>query len=358
MRRIAFILLVVTGTATAGDRDERLFQLSVDAFSKRIAAAPEATPIPVPPEFADKPSLVASAAAVFGLVLLGEKTSLHAGKHKQVLGKLHAYITHKEVLAPTAIRSHETWVLSFVMLYLAELDRIEPAQAHKDLLAALATRLGQGRNGARGWHHSLKSNGYGPFSAATLWATAALRAARQRGIAVNKEVLANADKALKECLRPSGGASYFCYANKTVLSPARAGGVIWALATSGKAGKKEILRTQQFILNHVDHVPAGHGSWAMNLAQAALGISVMSDAAQKTFWTTHRQTILFARKPDGSFPPKNWNEIGFSDARTPTLVQLGKKNTWPDQKFGDAFTTPWMLLAWQCRRGRCVLVNR
>ena len=84
----------------------------------------------------------------------------------------------------------------------------------------------------------------------------------------------------------------------------------------------------------------------------AAALAAASDAKLRdAFWTIHRQTIVDARRPVGSFAPREWIELDYRDGAKAKPRQVGSKNNCPDLMYGDA----WMLLIWQIALDRSVL---
>ena len=221
-------------------------------------------------------------------------------KAAATLDKLYKYVAQTASLRETST-AHETWMLSFAILFLSEAHRIEPTPALKNRITDLVKRLETGRHGEKGWYHSLKSTNYGPFVGVSIWCTAALSAAAEQGVDGDAEGLAAARRGLLASLGRSGGAYYFTYKHNSYSTPGRTGGVLWALTrydrpagsdAETEADSKKIAKAREFLIRNAQAAPNGHASWMMNLAWAALGASCGDIQTHNAFWKIHRPTIF------------------------------------------------------------------
>jgi len=340
---------------------EVLFRSLLAKYCRELAATPDKMPIPV--KLGRWPALQVPTASVLGIVLIGEGNTRTKGPHRATLDKLYKYV------AQTASRrevstDHESWMLSLAILFLSEVHNVEPSPSLKSRITDLVKRLETGRQGEKGWYHSLKSTSYGPFVGVTIWCTAALSAAAEQGIDVDAKGLAAARRGLLASIGKSGGAYYFTYKHNSYSTPGRTGGVLWALtrydrpadADEDEDEKDKIANARAFILRNAESAPNGHASWMMNLAWAALGASCGDIQTHNAFWDVHRATIFKTRDTKAFFKVQKWTEEGFRDGRK-GKVALGDAKTWPDPMYGDAWATVWMFLVWQVERRKCILAR-
>ena len=332
-----------------------LFRQLLSKYCGVISKTRSTAPIPV--KLGGWPALQVPSSSVMGLVLLGEGNTRTAGPHAACLDKLYKYVAlaagRKE-----ALRSHESWTLAFAILFLSEVHRVEPSPALRKRITDLVKLLETGRHGEKGWYHSLKSTNYGPFVGVTIWCTAALGAAAEQGVPVDRAGLAASLKGLSSSLDKTGGGFYFTYKHNSHMTPGRAGGVAWVLTRYGDPKDPKIAPARKFLVRHAAAAPAGHASWMMNMGWAALGASSADEATRDAFWKVHRPTLFKTRAPGGFFRIQKWTETGFRRGRDPKAVRLGDGKTWPDPMYGDAWATVWMFLVWQAERGKCVLTQK
>jgi len=335
----------------SADQREALFQKLLARYCKVISAAPSTAPIPV--KLSGWPALQIPSSSVMGLVLLGEGNTRTKGPHARQLDKLYNYVAMTSTNKIGA--SHESWPLAFAVLFLSEVHRKTPSAALHARIAKLVKRLESGAQGDKGWNHGLKNSGYGPFVGVTIWCTAALGAAREQGVPVNKARFAAALNGLEKSLGRSGGAFYYTLKHRSDVKPGRTGGVAWVLSRYGQSDPDKIALSRQFLIKHVDAAPKGHASWMMNMGWAALGASSADDKTREAFWAVHRKTILQTHDPRAFFRVQKWDETGFRDSPTSKPIERGEAKTWPDPMYGDHWATVWMFLVWQAERGKSLL---
>ncbi len=338
---------------------ERLFARSLDRLCARVLRRPADRPIPI--RLGAWPAVQAPASSVLGLVLLGEGAASRRGPRRRALLRLTRYVAGAAARDDRFTRAHRTWTVALATLFLAEMHAEAPSPALRGRIWELARLLQAGRQGERGWCHSLRPAGYGPFVGVTLWSTAALGAARREGVEVGQASLDAAFAGLRGCIGPSGGASYWVRHGSSV-SVGRTGGVAWVLSTyplpgaEGDNGRKSKLALN-FLLRHIEGAPHGHASGLMNFAWAALGAASFGPNERRVFWQAHRRTLLGARGGDGTFAVQPWKDLGYGYADDSMPPVEARGTTWPDRTYGDGWATVWMLLSWQVGRGRCVLVS-
>ena len=332
---------------------EYLFRYSLDNFCARLLVRPKHTPIGV--KLGAWPALQVPACSVLGLVLLGEGDANRPGLHQRTLLHLTRYVSTWAEKDHAALKGHRTWAVAFGTLYLAKLLEAAPSASLRRKTQRMVRLLESARHGPQGWCHRFERSGYGPFVGVTLWATAAIAAAKQQGVAVDEDGLGESFAGLRRSIGPTGGASY--YVDKpTLASVGRTGGVVWVLSQAPGGGGKQARRATQFLLRRLENAPHGHASCLMNFAWSALGAAAAGPDAHRRFWLIHRDTVLAARQPSGRFAVQPWKDLGYSffhDARPPAE---SKGTTWPDRMYGDAWATVWFLLTWQIGRGKSVLV--
>jgi len=334
---------------------EELFQKLLAGYCKVISASRSTSPIPV--RLGGWPALQVPASSIMGLVLLSEGNTRTTGPYARQLDKLYKYValtaSRKDVGA-----SHESWTLAFATLFLSEVHRANPSADLKSRITRLVKRLESGRQGAKGWHHSLKNTGYGPFVAVTIWCTAAIASAAEQGVTVDADGLAASLRGLANSIGRSGGAFYFTHKHSSDVKPGRTGGVAWVLTRYARSDPAKLAAARSFLVRHADVAPAGHGSWMMNMGWAALGASCADAKTREAFWSVHRKTIFKTRVANGFFGVQRWTETGFRDSRDDKPVMRGDSKTWPDPMYGDAWATVWMFFVWQLERGKSVLVQK
>jgi hypothetical protein len=303
------------------------------------------------------PPLQITTVSVLGLVLIGEGNTTKEGDHADLLRRIDRYLERVGVADHPSMEQYRSWILAFMGLFLAERERVEPDEARRARLAEIARLLASGLKGTRGWCHGLKArgDGYGPFTAVSIWCVAALDAIRDRGVTVDRKALGTGVAVLRRSLGRRGrGARY--YADRwTTISPGRTGGVLWALLDHGDAKAATLEPARDFLLDTLWAVPDGHASGMMNLAWGALGSDALGRDARTRFFAKHRSTILAHREESGLFAPRNWADLGFFEDEPKRAPFAGKGTTWPDHAYGKAWATTWMLLTWQVGRGRSVL---
>ena len=334
---------------------EALFQKLLARYCRVISSSKSTAPIPV--RLGGWPALQVPSSSVMGLVLLGEGNTRRKGPRARTLDKLYKYVA-VTTGGPNLGASHESWSLAFAILFLSEVHRVEPSTALRTRITKLVKRLETGRNGEKGWYHSLKSASYGPFVGVTIWCVAALGSAREQGAGVDAEGLATSLRGLEKSLGRSGGAFYFTRRRSSDVKPGRTGGVAWVLTRYGQTDQAKLAAARRFLIEHVEAAPKGHASWMMNMGWAALGAASADDKTREAFWAVHRETILRTHAPGAFFRVQRWSETGFRDSKDSKPIGRGESKTWPDPMYGDAWATVWMFLVWQAERGKSVLTTR
>ena len=331
---------------------EALFQKLLARYCRVISSSKSTAPIPV--RLGGWPALQVPSSSVMGLVLLGEGNTRRKGPRARTLDKLYKYVA-VTTGGPNLGASHESWSLAFAILFLSEVHRVEPSTALRTRITKLVKRLETGRNGEKGWYHSLKSASYGPFVGVTIWCVAALGSAREQGAGVDAEGLATSLRGLEKSLGRSGGAFYFTRRRSSDVKPGRTGGVAWVLTRYGQTDQAKLAAARRFLIEHVEAAPKGHASWMMNMGWAALGAASADAKTHEAFWAIHRKTILQTHVPGAFFRVQRWTETGFRDSKDSKPIGRGASKTWPDLMYGDAWATVWMFLVWQAERGKSVL---
>lgn len=333
-------------------RCEQMFRHSLDGLCAKVLVRPQLTPVPV--KLDTWPALQVPASSVLGIVLLGEGEVGRPGLHQRTVLQLTRFVSTWAERDHPHLQAHRTWAVAFGTLFLAELHRTAPSASLRRKIQRLVRLLESSRQGSEGWCHQFERSGYGPFIGVTIWCAAALGAAKQQGIDVDEDGLAEAFAALRKSIGQTGGASY--YADQpSLVSVGRTGGVLWVLRHYAGLDSAETRRAEGFLARHLDDAPNGHASPLMNFGWSALGAGAAGPKTNRRFWLVHRDTVLQARHVSGSFGVQPWKDIGFSafnEARGPFEA---KGTTWPDRMYGDGWATVWMLLTWQAGRGRCVL---
>jgi hypothetical protein len=331
---------------------EALFQKLLTRYCRVISSSPSNAPIPV--KLGGWPALQVPSSSVMGLVLLGEGNTRTKGPQARALDKLYKYVA---VASGNLRPSHESWPLAFSILFLSEVHRVQPSAALHGRISKLVKRLESGRQGEKGWHHSLKNAGYGPFVGVTIWCAAALGSAREQGVAVDKDGLAATLAGLEKALGRSGGAFYYV-SKRTDVKPGRTGGIAWVLGRYGQTDPDKLTAARRFLIDHVEAAPKGHASWMMNMGWSALGAAAAGEKTRQAFWAVHRKTILRTHAPGAFFRVQRWTETSFSDSKNAKTISRGESKTWPDPMYGDAWATVWMFLVWQAERDKSVLTVR
>lgn len=338
---------------------EKQYRESLAQLCQSLSKSPAAAPVPV--DLGGWPALQIPACAVAGLVLLGEGHTLTSGALSTQLNKLYKYALLATQACLAQYGDKDSWTLGFGILFLSEVHRVNPSLELRAHIAALAKRLEAGLEGEKGWRHGLqpeKGEHYGPFIGVSIWCTAALAAAKEQGVAVDETKLRTALACLRKCVGKFGGAQYFSY-QPTTVGPGRSAAILWVLRRYTAEPGPEAERAQGFFLRNVASAHEGHGSQVMNLGWSALGAAVSGPEASAAFWKAHFKTLQGARQADGSFPHQDWRDVDFPDAGGKGTPRVRTDNTtWPDKMYGQAWTQVWMLLAWQCGLGKCVLAAK
>ena len=353
------------GGTTEFKATENEFRASLAHYCQALAKTPDAAPVPV--QLGGWAALQVPACAVAGLVLLGEGSTPVKGPYAAQLNKLYKYTLVATQGFPVGGASHETWPLAFGILFLSEVHRVQPSAELRAHIGKLVARLEAGQEGVKGWRHALqpeKGEKYGPLMAPSLWCTAALASAKERGVAVDETRLQTAFSMLRQSVGRFGGAHYYSY-QQALVTPGRSGAVLWILKRYTDTPGAEAERAQAFLLRHVALAHNGHASQAMNLGWAALGAAAAGPEANAAYWKVQLPILLAARQDNGSFPPQPWRDLGIPDTLGDVKPRYGrgdgpeeKQEFWPDRMYGEGWTAAWMLLAWQCGLGRGVLATK
>lgn len=335
------------------------FKESLAGFCTVISKSPDAAPVPV--ALGGWIPLQTPACVVAGLVLLGEGNTLNRGPYSAQLTKLEKYVLLASQSLLKEDGSHDSWALSFAIVFLSEIHRVNPAAGLREHLGLLVKRLESGQDGEKGWHHSLKpqkDEKYGAFNGVTIWCVAALAAAREQGVPVDSAKLQAGFQGLRKSLGQFGGANYYSYSSTTV-GPGRSAAICWVLKRYAETPGAEADKALGFFLRNAEYAHEGHGSQVMNFGWAALAASISGPEAVDAYWKLEAKTLLGQRASDGSFPHHPWRDFGYNDAAgVGKPIERKDDTTWPDKMYGDAWTTAWMLFTWQTGLGRGVLASK
>ncbi|MCZ7645099.1 MAG: DUF6288 domain-containing protein [Planctomycetota bacterium] len=339
------------------------FQASLKRYCGLLERSPAAAPIPV--QLGGWASLQVPSCAVAGLVLLGEGNTPVRGPYAAQLDKLYKYTLLATSSFPVGSPSHESWPLGFGILFLSEIHRLQPSAELRAHIEKLVKRLESGMDGEKGWRHTLQPDpkeDYGAFVGVSIWCVAGLAAAQEQGVAVDELKLRTALAGIRKCVGVYGGAQYFS-GQKSLVTPGRSAAILWLLHRYAGEPGAEAERAKASFLRTLEASHEGHGSQMMNFAWAAMGAAVAGAETGKAFWDAQLENLNGARQPDGGLVYRAWPDMGFPDAEH-AKKREGRggsaldKTFIPDRMYGEGWTGAWLLLAWQCGLGRCILVKK
>ena len=241
-----------------------------------------------------------------GMAMLMEGSTLRAGKYSDNLVKAVNWLMGRaqpngligNPANPTE-RDRYTYGHGFGLLFLASVyGEEEDVDRRKKLEAILKKAVdftGNAQTTRGGWGYvTAKEMGNFDEGSTTITQLQALRAAKNAGIPVKKEIIDNATKYLRDCTTPRGGIIYSLANGSATAGQERAPLTAAAVACAFSAGQYNDDYAKRWIKYCKDNIPIGHGRLNHDEYQSyylAQAIYVLGD---------DRYAEMFPKEPKGS----------------------------------------------------------
>ncbi|MBI2920629.1 MAG: hypothetical protein HYY18_06045 [Planctomycetes bacterium] len=234
------------------------------------------------------------------------------------------------------------WALAWGSLYLAEIQRLAPAQEQLDRMTEWMQAIEKNQELSGGWGHGpggVNGTGYLELQASGNVQLAALGALRRSGLKPSKAVIDRGLLYLNACVTAEGGVRYGSDEKYWLGEPGRNAGALWALALLEQQKHPMQPKLAAWFRKNLAEVPEGHASPVFHLTNAAFASHHLGDAAWKEYASRFRLEFLASRRPDGTY------------AARPTRESVAQKEEGTDDFVGPAWATAAHLVIVQLRRG-------
>lgn len=266
--------------------------------------------------------------AMAGLALMAAGNTPTEGPYADNVNRAVQYLLRNArpsgLIAAPHMEQRSMYGHGFAMLFLSQAYGMEPNRARQQELrrvlerAIALTARAQSKDG--GWFYSPDSQS--DEGSVTVTQIQALRACRDAGLYVPREVIDRASEYIAKCQNKDGGISYSLQSRGNSLPAITAA----AVATMYSAGEYEhpvskgaldfTLRTLQ---SNRGVISGGHGFYTRLYVSQTMWIS--SEENWTRFFPKDRDTLLKEQKPNGSWDDNSTGEI-FSTAVAIMTLQL------------------------------------
>jgi squalene cyclase len=271
--------------------------------------------------------------ALAGMALLAEGSTTTQGKYSAHLRRTVDYLVSRS--RPNGLIGDPTsddrytyghgYALLFLSQVLGEEEDLDRRETLVDVLTKAVKFTGEAQTAAGGWGYVSAKDGHGfDEGSTTITQVQALRAARNAGIAVPKEVIEKAIGYIRACTLPDGGVQYSSKGGGA--RPAITAAAIACLFNAGEYDSDYVPKLLDFCNKNLANVSnQGFGHWHY----AHYYFAQVRYRESGPTWEKYRDEV-FTRLVNEAGPDGSWNQgyIGavYTTAINLTILQLENAN--------------------------------
>ncbi len=207
----------------------------------------------------------------------------------------------------------------FASLFLAEVYGMTPRSEVREALRRAVRLVGGTQNEEGGWRYQPVRND--ADLSVTVCQVMALRAARNGGIYVDRDVIDSAIKYVKDSQNPDGGFRYMLHSGGSAF--ARSAGGVAALQYAGLYGTDEINRGLEYLLKSIPPQEQTVGHYFYGHYYAAQAMFLAGDDYWSRWWPAVRAELLARQEPEGFWRGQAGDEYGTAMALI--ILQMPKR---------------------------------
>jgi hypothetical protein len=294
--------------------------------------------------------------ALAGMAFLMDGSTMREGKYADRVRKAVDWLMHRvrpngligNPDNPAEARSYMHGH-GFAMLFLSQVygeeDDVERRRKLEQLLLRAVEFTGKAQTGRGGWGYVSSADGGGfDEGSVTVTQVQALRAARNSGIAVPKEIIDKAYSYLKQCTTPRGGIIYSLAQGGPVAGaerPALTAAAVAAVFSMGQYDSSYAKRWVRFCQTSIPIENSGRdnfGHWEYTHYYYAQVLYTLGD---------DRYAKLFGEEGSGGLTWSKYRDVVFERI----LKQQTSEGSWREGYIGPAYTTACYLTILQLDRG-------
>jgi len=194
----------------------------------------------------------------------------------------------------------------FATLFLAEIYGMTPRPEVRESVRRAVRLIGGTQNQEGGWR-------YQPVRAdadisVSVCQVMALRAARNAGVYVDREIIDAAIKYVKDSQNPDGGFRYMLHSGGSAF--ARSAGGVAALQYAGLYSTDEINRGLEYLLRFIPPQEQTVGHYFYGHYYAVQAMFLAGDAYWQRWWPAVRTELLAKQEPEGNRRGQAGDEYG------------------------------------------------
>lgn len=211
--------------------------------------------------------------ALAGIALLCEGSTTTQGKYSANIRRAVDYLTHPVRARPNGLigdperDDRYTYGHGYSLLFLSQIvGEEEDYQRRQDLVDVLIKGVeftGRAQTNSGGWGYvSAADNANFDEGSTTVTQVQGLRACRNSGIPVPKEIIDEAVEYIRQCTGPDGGVRYQLNSRDNRGRPAITAAAIACLFNAGEYDDENVPRMMEFCKQHLDNISnRGFGHW-------------------------------------------------------------------------------------------------
>jgi prenyltransferase beta subunit len=194
----------------------------------------------------------------------------------------------------------------FATLFLAEAYGMTPREDAREALRRAVRLISGTQNEEGGWRYQpVKSDA---DVSVTVCQIMALRAARNAGIFVDKALIDQATKYVKESQNADGGFRYMLHSGGSAF--ARSAGAVAALQYAGEYSSDEVKRGLAYLMRFLPPQEQNVGHYFYGHYYAAQAMYLSGDEHWQKWWPAVREELLAKQDPEGFWRNQAGDEYG------------------------------------------------
>jgi hypothetical protein len=244
-----------------------------------------------------------------GLAFLAEGSTPGRGRYARNIERCMDFIisqSSESGLLAAATSHGPMYGHGFATLFLAEIYGMTPRPEVRESVRRAVRLISGTQNEEGGWRYQpVRSDA---DISVTVCQVMALRAARNAGIFVDKSIIDNSTKYIKESQNPDGGFRYMLHSGGSAF--ARSAGAVAALQYAGEYGSDEINRGLAYIMRFIPPQEQNVGHYFYGHYYAAQAMYLSGDENWGKWWPAIRGELLAKQEPEGFWRNQAGDEYG------------------------------------------------